>query len=91
MAAKMTESSNIVPPLLQLGIGLPMSKVYANYWGGSLEISTMEGFGTDAYLQLCKLGNLPENIDFDDPTEHSPMPNPKIRSKQTAMAIPAHR
>ncbi|ORX83202.1 alpha-ketoacid dehydrogenase kinase [Basidiobolus meristosporus CBS 931.73] len=87
MAAKMTESSRTVPPLLQLGIGLPMSKVYANYWGGDLEMSTMEGFGTDAYLHLCKLGNLPENIDFD-PVEGSTTAH---KSKRKAMAIPAYR
>ncbi|ORX89265.1 alpha-ketoacid dehydrogenase kinase [Basidiobolus meristosporus CBS 931.73] len=71
MAAKMVESSRAVSPLLKLGIGLPMSRVFANYWGGRLDMSTMEGFGTDAYLHLCKLGNLPENIDFDEPTGYT--------------------
>ncbi|KAK9768826.1 putative [Pyruvate dehydrogenase (acetyl-transferring)] kinase 2, mitochondrial [Basidiobolus ranarum] len=92
MAAKMTESSSIVSPLLSLGIGLPMSRVYANYWGGRLEVSTMEGFGTDAYLHLCKLGNLPENIDLDDPSEHAGlMMTNKLGHKQTTMATPIFR
>jgi [3-methyl-2-oxobutanoate dehydrogenase (acetyl-transferring)] kinase len=34
------------------GIGLPMAKAYAEYLGGSLEIKTMVGIGTDVYLTL---------------------------------------
>lgn len=34
------------------GIGLPISKAYAEYLGGSLEIKTMDGIGTDVYLTL---------------------------------------
>jgi len=63
------------PPNLRLGIGLPMSRVYAGryscsgeytrdinmcsleYWAGSLEIHSLEGFGVDAFLQISKLGN----------------------------------
>ena len=33
------------PPDLRLGIGLPMSRVYAEYWAGSLELHSLEGFG----------------------------------------------
>lgn len=34
------------------GIGLPISKAYAEYLGGNLEIKTMSGIGTDVYLTL---------------------------------------
>ena len=34
------------------GIGLPISKAYAEYLGGKLEIKTMLGIGTDVYLTL---------------------------------------
>ncbi|KAH8556062.1 branched-chain alpha-ketoacid dehydrogenase kinase [Umbelopsis sp. PMI_123] len=52
-----------------LGIGLPMSKVYSEYWGGELKIMSMEGFGTEAYLRIPRLGNQTENIDFEEAEE----------------------
>ncbi|KAG0280600.1 hypothetical protein BGZ96_001508 [Linnemannia gamsii] len=48
---------------IHLGIGLPMSRVYAEYWGGDLKVFTMHGYGTDAYARLCKFGNIYENFD----------------------------
>ncbi|KAG0273808.1 hypothetical protein BGZ95_010385 [Linnemannia exigua] len=48
---------------LHLGIGLPMSRVYAEYWGGDLKVFTMHGYGTDAYAKFCKFGNIYENFD----------------------------
>lgn len=39
-------------PLAGLGYGLPLSRLYARYWGGELQIISMEGFGTDTYLHL---------------------------------------
>lgn len=50
------------PSNLRLGIGLPMSKLYAEYWAGSLEIHSLEGYGVDAFLQLSKLGNQNEQL-----------------------------
>ncbi|KAF9409528.1 hypothetical protein BGZ94_001926 [Podila epigama] len=47
---------------MHLGIGLPMSRVYAEYWGGSLKVFTMHGYGTDAYATFCKFGNIHENF-----------------------------
>lgn len=37
------------------GWGLPLSRVYARYFGGDLQVLSMEGYGTDAYLHLRKL------------------------------------
>jgi pyruvate dehydrogenase kinase 2/3/4 len=37
------------------GIGLPMSNIYATYFGGSLELVSLDGWGTDAYLRLPKM------------------------------------
>lgn len=34
------------------GYGLPISRLYARYFGGDLQIISMEGYGTDAYLHL---------------------------------------
>jgi len=53
------------PPNLKLGIGLPMSRVYAEYWAGKLEIHSLEGYGTDAFLQISKLGNKSEQLTLD--------------------------
>ncbi|PYI29755.1 pyruvate dehydrogenase kinase [Aspergillus indologenus CBS 114.80] len=49
-------------PDLRLGIGLPMSRVYAEYWAGSLELHSLEGYGVDAFLQISKLGNQNEQV-----------------------------
>lgn len=45
------------PPNLRLGMGLPMSRIYAEYWAGSLELHSLEGYGCDAFLQISRLGN----------------------------------
>lgn len=50
------------PPNLRLGMGLPMSRVYAEYWAGSLELHSLEGYGVDAFLQISKLGNRNEQL-----------------------------
>ena len=50
------------PPNLRLGIGLSMSRVYAEYWAGSLELHNLEGYGADAFLQIPKLGNKNETL-----------------------------
>lgn len=44
-------------PLAGFGYGLPLSRLYARYFGGELSIMSMEGYGTDAYVHICKLGN----------------------------------
>ena len=50
------------PPNLRLGIGLPMSRVFAEFWAGSLELHSLEGYGVDAFLQVSKLGNKNEQL-----------------------------
>ncbi|KAI1342226.1 branched-chain alpha-ketoacid dehydrogenase [Xylariaceae sp. FL0016] len=50
------------PPNLRLGMGLPLSRVYAEYWAGSLEMHSLEGYGVDAFLQISKLGNKNEQL-----------------------------
>jgi len=44
------------------GYGLPISRLYARYFGGDLQIISMEGYGTDAYLHLHRLGNYQEPL-----------------------------
>jgi pyruvate dehydrogenase kinase 2/3/4 len=50
------------PPHLRLGMGLPLSRVYAEYWAGSLELHSLEGYGVDAFLQISRLGNKNEQL-----------------------------
>ncbi|KAI1176135.1 branched-chain alpha-ketoacid dehydrogenase kinase [Nemania sp. FL0916] len=50
------------PAGLRLGISLPLSRVYAEYWAGSLELHSLVGYGVDAFLQISKLGNKNEQI-----------------------------
>ncbi|KAL9253880.1 [Pyruvate dehydrogenase (acetyl-transferring)] kinase, mitochondrial-like protein [Drosera capensis] len=44
------------------GYGLPISRLYARYFGGDLQIISMEGYGTDAYLHLSRLGDSREPL-----------------------------
>ena len=47
---------------LGLGYGLPISRAYARYFGGDLSIMSMEGYGTDAFVYLTRLGNTKEPL-----------------------------
>ncbi|KAK9818127.1 hypothetical protein WJX72_007548 [[Myrmecia] bisecta] len=38
-----------------LGFGLPLSRLYARYFGGDLQLVSMPGYGADAYLNLKRL------------------------------------
>ncbi|PHH86154.1 hypothetical protein CDD83_10645 [Cordyceps sp. RAO-2017] len=55
-------SLTVRPPNLRLGIGLPLSRVYAEYWAGSLNLHSLEGYGVDAFLQISRLGNKNEQL-----------------------------
>ena len=59
-------SGSNVPALAGYGVGLPLSRLYARYFGGDLAIKSLEGFGTDVYLHVSRLGhdceNLPEGV-----------------------------
>jgi pyruvate dehydrogenase kinase 2/3/4 len=43
--------------LAGLGYGLPMSRAYARYFAGDVDIISMEGYGTDAFVYLARLGD----------------------------------
>lgn len=49
-------------PLAGLGVGLPLSRVMARYFAGDLQIVSMEGYGTDAFVFLRRLGDAAEPI-----------------------------
>jgi len=57
-------------PLAGYGVGLPLSRLYARYLGGSLHVLSMPGIGTSAYLYLQRLDTeareeLPNDIGLD--------------------------
>ncbi|KAJ2855725.1 [Pyruvate dehydrogenase (acetyl-transferring)] kinase isozyme 2, partial [Coemansia erecta] len=41
--------------------GLPMTRQIARYFGGDLDLVSMEGVGTDAYLHLSRSRNAVEH------------------------------
>ncbi|KAF8312561.1 branched-chain alpha-ketoacid dehydrogenase [Cantharellus anzutake] len=47
----------------RIGLGLPMSNIYATYFGGSLSLTSLDGWGTDVYLRLPKLGTNLEGVE----------------------------
>ncbi|KAJ2721928.1 [Pyruvate dehydrogenase (acetyl-transferring)] kinase isozyme 2 [Coemansia sp. Benny D115] len=48
-------------PLFGVGDGLPMTRQIARYFGGDLDLVSMEGVGTDAYLHLSRSRNAAEH------------------------------
>ncbi|XP_036435775.1 3-methyl-2-oxobutanoate dehydrogenase [lipoamide] kinase, mitochondrial [Colossoma macropomum] len=48
----MTNSGPQSGPMHGFGFGLPTSRAYAEYLGGSLALQSMQGIGTDVYLRL---------------------------------------
>jgi pyruvate dehydrogenase kinase 2/3/4 len=45
------------------GYGLPYARLFARYFGGEMTVLSMEGHGTDVYIQLSRLGNKSEVLD----------------------------
>lgn len=41
-----------------LGYGLPLSRAYAEYFGGGIEVQSLYGWGTDVYLRLKGVGRI---------------------------------
>ncbi|PVU97251.1 hypothetical protein BB561_000664 [Smittium simulii] len=54
--------SDFKAPMAGLGYGLPLSRLYARYFGGDIKVISMENFGTDAYLHLSRLSNSNEPL-----------------------------
>ncbi|KAK4100888.1 alpha-ketoacid dehydrogenase kinase [Parathielavia hyrcaniae] len=44
-----------------LGYGLPLSRAYAEYFGGGIAVQSLHGWGTDVYLQLKGVGKIEQD------------------------------
>lgn len=49
-------------PMAGFGYGLPILRLYAQYFGGDLKLISMEGYGTDVYLHLNRLSSSSEPL-----------------------------
>ncbi len=45
------------------GYGLPISRLFARFLGGDLQVISMHGYGTDSFLWLHKLEKLERNLE----------------------------
>ena len=44
------------------GFGLPTSRAYAEFLGGSVNLQTMLGYGTDVYIKLRRIDGGKESL-----------------------------
>lgn len=56
------ESDEEATPLAGFGVGLPLSRLYAEYIGGSLQLVSMPNFGTHAFLFLQRCSSRKEGM-----------------------------
>ncbi|KAL7570357.1 hypothetical protein ACA910_017197 [Epithemia clementina (nom. ined.)] len=49
-------------PIAGLGYGLPIARSYCRYFGGDLQLMSMEGYGTDAFVHLKRMGDSKEPL-----------------------------
>lgn len=56
------DKSDFKAPMAGFGYGLPISRLYARYFGGDLKLISMENYGTDAYLHLNRLSSSEEPL-----------------------------
>lgn len=51
------------PHRAETGLGLPMTKIYTDFFGGSLSLRSLNGHGLDVFVRLPKLGTHKETIE----------------------------
>jgi pyruvate dehydrogenase kinase 2/3/4 len=58
----LVDGTSIGVPMAGFGVGLPVSRAHARYFGGDLHIISMYGHGTDCALYLRRLGDVKEPL-----------------------------
>ncbi|KAK4213787.1 branched-chain alpha-ketoacid dehydrogenase [Rhypophila decipiens] len=53
-----SNASNGNSSIAGLGYGLPLSRAYAEYFGGGIGVQSLHGWGTDVYLKLKGVGKI---------------------------------
>lgn len=53
-----SQVGNASSSIAGLGYGLPLSRAYAEYFGGGIAVESMYGWGTDVYLRLKGVGKI---------------------------------
>eukprot|EP00092_Neocalanus_flemingeri_P040770 GFUD01044386.1.p1 GENE.GFUD01044386.1~~GFUD01044386.1.p1 ORF type:complete len:573 (+),score=88.69 GFUD01044386.1:101-1720(+) len=53
--ADMGGTTSTSTPMHGLGYGLPLSRLYARYFGGDMKVASVDGYGTDTYIYLKAL------------------------------------
>ncbi|TFY83670.1 hypothetical protein EWM64_g353 [Hericium alpestre] len=56
------QASDFKAPMAGFGYGLPLSRLYARYFGGDIRLISMDGFGTDVYIHLNRLSSSREPL-----------------------------
>lgn len=54
--------SDFKAPMAGFGYGLPISRLYARYFGGDLKLESLDGYGTDCYINLNRLSSSEEPL-----------------------------
>jgi len=59
-----TNAEEIHTPLAGLGFGLPLSRLYAKYFGGTFDLVSVDGYGSDVFIRLSRSGEAAEDLKF---------------------------
>ena len=74
-------------PIAGLGYGLGIARAYCRYFGGDLDLISMEGYGTDAFVHLRRLGDYQEPLPDSRRFQHT-MPRSSSLSSSSSLLSP---